>query len=89
MVYSLNLSKCLTKIFSKSGLLEASEWRSHVSFVVSVYKDGSSVQVVGNVHGFVDICGEDARCQAILRTIGTLQHAINVPVTQSKKLKSQ
>lgn len=76
---------CLTEIFSKSRLLEASEWRSHICFVVGVDKDGSSIQVVGYIHGFVDIRGEDARCQAILCAIGTLQYTINVPVPRRVK----
>lgn len=86
IVYFLNLSMCLTEIFSKSRLLETSEWRSHICFVVRVDKDGSSIQVVRYIHGFVDVGGEDARCQAILCTIGTLQHAINIPVSHRVKI---
>lgn len=61
---------CFIEIFFKFRLFEVFEWRSYICFVVRVDKDGFSIQVVGYIYGFVDIRGEDVRCQIIFCIIG-------------------
>lgn len=73
-----------TEIFSESRLFESSEGLSYVGFVVGVDKHRSSVQIIGHVHGLVDVFCEDTWSQAILGTIGTLQHPIYVTVQRKR-----
>ena len=69
-----------TKIFAKSRLLETTKWSSNIRLVVAVDEAGSSIQLLTDIHGLVDVVCEDAGGETELSAISTLQHTINVTV---------
>lgn len=77
----------LTEVFAEAGLLEASKRRSHIGFIVGVDEYGSSFEPLAHVHGLVDVAGEHARGQAVLRVVGSMQHALYIAVVWSKRVR--
>lgn len=70
--------RTLTEVLPKAGLLEATKRRGHVSLVVGVDEDGSGLQPLAHVQGFVDVSCEHTGGKAKLCVIRSAQHAINV-----------
>lgn len=68
----------LTEVLPKAGLLEAAKRRGHVSLVVGVDEDGSGLQPLAHVQGFVDVSREHTGGKAKLCVVCSAQHAVNV-----------
>lgn len=84
-IYALTAVVCLTQVFTKSGLLEASEGRSDVGLVVGVDENCAGIEPFTDIQCFADVPCENTRCQAILCSIGPPQDVIHF--TEFRKME--
>lgn len=69
---------CLTQVFAKARLFEASKRWGHISLVVGVDKDGASVEPFADIQSFADVPCKNTWCQAVLCSIGSPQNIVHL-----------
>ena len=74
------VSSVHTKVFAEAWLFEATKGWGNIGLVVRVDEHSASLDPVCHRHRLVDVLREDAWGQAILRVVGSGDHAINIPV---------
>lgn len=72
------IESLLSHIFSESRLLESSERSSHISLLISVHKDSSSMESLGDTQRFRGVTGEDAGGKSEFCVIGSAEHVFDV-----------
>lgn len=69
---------CLTQVFAKARLFEASKRRGDISLVVGVDEDSAGIEPFTDIQSFADVPCKNTRCQAILCSIGSPQNIVHV-----------
>ena len=82
--FQILIEGIFSEVLAETTLFEASEWSSHVGFVVSVDENSSSFQPVGYLQSLVNVLCEYSTGQTEFGVVGPLDDFFNVTGKQKK-----